>query len=61
MSEHLLVGLAAIIVLGIGAQWLAWRISLPAILLLLIFGFIAGPVTGLIDPNELFGNLLLPL
>jgi len=55
------VGLAAIIVLGIGAQWLAWRISLPAILLLLIFGFIAGPVTGLINPNQLFGNLLLPL
>jgi len=61
MSEHLLVGLAAILVLGIGAQWLAWRISLPAILLLLIFGFIAGPVTGLINPNQLFGNLLLPL
>lgn len=55
------MGLAAIIVLGIGAQWLAWRISLPAILLLLIFGFIAGPVTGLINPNQLFGNLLLPL
>jgi NhaP-type Na+/H+ or K+/H+ antiporter len=61
MSEHLLVGLAAIIVLGIGAQWLAWRISLPSILLLLIFGFIAGPATGLINPNQLFGNLLLPL
>jgi len=61
MSERLLMGLAAIIVLGIGAQWLAWRISLPAILLLLIFGFIAGPATGLIDPNQLFGNLLLPL
>jgi len=61
MSEHLLVGLATILVLGIGAQWLAWRVSLPAILLLLIFGFIAGPVTGFIDPNEIFGNLLLPL
>lgn len=61
MSEHLLVGLAAIIVLGIGAQWLAWRISLPAILLLLIFGFIAGPATGFINPNEIFGDLLLPL
>ncbi len=61
MSEHLLVGLATILVLGIGAQWLAWRVSLPAILLLLIFGFIAGPATGFIDPNEIFGNLLLPL
>ena len=61
MSEELLISLAAILVLGIGAQWLAWRISLPAILLLLIFGFIAGPVTGLINPDELFGDLLLPL
>jgi len=61
MSEHLLVGLATIIVLGIGAQWLAWRVSLPAILLLLIFGFIAGPATGFINPNEIFGDLLLPL
>lgn len=61
MSEHLLVGLATIIVLGIGAQWLAWRVSLPAILLLLIFGFVAGPATGFINPNEIFGDLLLPL
>ena len=61
MSEHLLVGLATILVLGIGAQWLAWRVSLPAILLLLIFGFIAGPATGFINPNDIFGNLLLPL
>ncbi|MEM7007865.1 MAG: cation:proton antiporter, partial [Thermodesulfobacteriota bacterium] len=61
MSEHLLVGLATIIVLGIGAQWLAWRVSLPAILLLLIFGFIAGPATGFIDPDQIFGDLLLPL
>jgi len=61
MSEHLLVGLAAIIVLGIGAQWLAWRINLPAILLLLLFGFIAGPATGFLNPNEIFGDLLLPL
>ncbi len=61
MSEQLLVGLAGILVLGIGAQWLAWRISMPAILLLLISGFIAGPITGFINPNELFGELLLPL
>ncbi|MCH8013748.1 MAG: hypothetical protein IH823_03010, partial [Candidatus Dadabacteria bacterium] len=46
MSEHLLVGLAAIIVLGIGAQWLSWRISLPAILLLLIFSLILVGLAG---------------
>ncbi len=61
MSEELLVGLATVIVLGIGAQWIAWRVSLPAILLLLIAGFVAGPVTGFFDPNYVFGDLLLPL
>ncbi len=61
MSEHLLVGLATVIVLGIGAQWVAWRVNLPAILLLLIAGFVAGPVTGFFDPNSVFGDLLLPL
>jgi NhaP-type Na+/H+ or K+/H+ antiporter len=61
MSEDLLVGLASIIVLGIGAQWLAWRLHLPSILLLLIFGFIAGPVTGFLDPDAIFGDLLLPV
>ena len=60
MGQHLLVGLASIIVLGIGAQWLAWRLRLPAILLLLIVGFAAGPGTGFLDPDRLLGDLLLP-
>lgn len=61
LNEHFLIGIASIIVLGVGAQWLAWRLRLPSILLLLLFGFVAGPVTGLIDPNELLGDLLTPL
>ncbi len=61
MHEHLLIGLAAIIALGIGAQWLAWRLRLPAILLLLIAGVVVGPVAGLVNPDELFGDLLFPL
>ncbi len=61
MSEHLLLGLATIIVLGIVAQWLAWRLHLPAILLLLIFCIVAGPVSGILNPDELFGDLLFPL
>ncbi len=61
MSEELLFGLAGLIVLGIGAQWIAWRFQLPSILLLLVFGIIAGPATGLIEPDELFGDLLLPI
>jgi NhaP-type Na+/H+ or K+/H+ antiporter len=61
MPEQLLIGLATIVVLGIGAQWVAWRVGLPSILLLLICGFIAGPASGFINPDKLFGHLLLPL
>jgi len=61
MSEDLLLGLACIIVLGIAASWLAWRLRLPSILLLLVFGFVAGPATGFLNPDELFGDLLLPV
>lgn len=53
--------LAAILVLGVGAQWLSWRLRIPSILLLLVFGFAAGPLTGLLDPDALFGDLLLPI
>jgi len=61
MGEDALIGLASIVVLGIGSQWLAWRLHLPAILLLLLAGFIAGPVTGLIDPDRLLGDTLFPI
>ena len=35
----------------------AWKLHLPSILLLLISGIIAGPVTGFLDPDQLFGDL----
>ncbi len=59
--EQLLIGLASILVLGVGAQWLAWRLRLPAILLLLLVGFLAGPVAGFLDPDALLGDILLPI
>ncbi len=60
MHQSIIIGFSIIVILGITAQWLAWRFKLPAILLLLIFGFIAGPVTGFVNPDELFGELLFP-
>lgn len=59
--------LTAVFVLGIGAQWLAARLKLPSILLLLIAGFCAGPVLGIVrpgwelDPDRLLGTLLMPV
>ncbi|MCH7959277.1 MAG: sodium:proton antiporter [Candidatus Hydrogenedentes bacterium] len=61
MDTALLVGLSSIIVLGIAAQWLSWRFHMPAILLLLVTGLVAGPGTGLIQPDRIFGDLLFPL
>ena len=61
MTEHHLISLAIIIVLGIGAQWVSWRLKLPSILMLLIAGLVAGPLLGFLHPNELFGNLLFPI
>lgn len=60
-AERVLLGLTSIFVLGIGAQWIAWRLRLPSILLLLAFGFLAGPVSGWLDPDAMFGELLFPL
>lgn len=56
MSESILVGLACIVVLGVSAQWLASRLGLPSILLLLVFGVVAGPVLGWIDPGKLLAG-----
>lgn len=53
------VAIALVLALGAAAQWLAWRISIPAILPLLIIGFLVGPVFGLVNPTELFGTELL--
>lgn len=47
--------------LGVGSQWLAWRLRLPAIVLMLGAGLIVGPVLGVIDPDAQFGDMLRPM
>ena len=61
MSEaELVLGLGTIVVFGVFAQLLASWIRVPSVLVLLTAGLIAGPVTGLVEPDELFGELLFP-
>lgn len=60
MESQALV-IAAVGALGIGAQWIAWRTGWPAIVLMLAAGFIAGPITGFIDPEAAFGEMLDPM
>src|SRR5690606_4394632 len=58
--SHVIVDIALIGVLGVGAQWVAWRTQAPAIVVLLAAGFLAGPVFGLLHPQETLGDLLSP-
>lgn len=59
--DSLILKIALIGVLGIGAQWIAWRINRPAIALMLLAGILAGPVLGLINPDDDFQGLLEPI
>lgn len=52
--------LALVLFLGVGAQWLAWKLRLPAIVLLLGFGFSLGIALG--PPEQYVGDqALLPV
>ncbi len=55
-----MVQLAALVALGTSASWVAWHLRFPSILLLLVVGVLTGPVTGLINPDALLGDLLFP-
>ncbi|MFD1036958.1 cation:proton antiporter [Virgibacillus byunsanensis] len=56
LFEIMLIGL-----LGIGSQWLAWRYRMPAIVIMSITGLLVGPIFGLMNPEEDFGNLYNPI
>jgi NhaP-type Na+/H+ or K+/H+ antiporter len=46
-----MIELAGIVVLGIVAQWVAWRFKLPAILPLILIGLLVGPIATLYTEN----------
>lgn len=56
MSGTVLIHIVVVITLAIGTQWLAWRIRVPSILLLLIVGFLAGPAMRILPPEQLQGE-----
>ncbi|MCA9322202.1 MAG: cation:proton antiporter [Planctomycetes bacterium] len=61
MSLGLFEQAALVIILGVGAQWIGALLRLPAILLLLGFGILVGPIIGLIDTDRLVPGDLLPV
>jgi NhaP-type Na+/H+ or K+/H+ antiporter len=61
LSEQALAGVTALIALTVGSQWLITIVRFPAIVLAVTLGLLAGPASGFINVDALFGNLLLPL
>ena len=61
MQEQAIIALSVIGVVAILCQWFAWWVKLPAILFLLLAGIVLGPLTGWLNPGQLFGDLLFPM
>ncbi len=60
-EEHISIVIVTVAALGVAAQWVAWRLKMPAIIFLAVFGLIAGPGLDLIQPSEDFGEFLRPV
>ena len=61
MHENIVFTFAAIGLAALGCQVAAWLLKLPSILFLLLTGIVAGPLTGWLEPDGLFGDLLFPV
>jgi NhaP-type Na+/H+ or K+/H+ antiporter len=60
MQLNAMAAIGGVLLAGFLCQWFSWRLRIPAILPLLLTGFVAGPVLGLVDPQALLGDLFTP-
>jgi NhaP-type Na+/H+ or K+/H+ antiporter len=60
-TNQVLAGVGLILVLAVGSQVLASRLRIPALIILLPTGFIAGAVTTDVNPQRLLGAAFQPL
>jgi NhaP-type Na+/H+ or K+/H+ antiporter len=60
-TDEVLLGVGLIFVLAVGCQVLASLLRIPALILLLPAGFLAGAATDDVDPNRLLGATFEPL
>src|SRR5699024_6121025 len=61
MELTLLFEIMLIIVLGIVSQWVAWRFSLPAIVIMSFAWLLVGPFLGIMNPEQSFGDIYSPM
>lgn len=60
-TDQILAGVALIVVLAVGSEVLASRLRVPALIVLLPAGFIAGTLTSDVNPSKLLGPAFQPL
>jgi NhaP-type Na+/H+ or K+/H+ antiporter len=60
-TDQVLLGVGLIVVLAVGSQVLAARLRIPALIILLPTGFIAGALTSDVNPERLLGATFQPL
>ena len=60
-TDQVLLGVGLILVLAVGSQVLAARLRIPALIILLPAGFIAGALTSDVNPQRLLGAAFQPL
>jgi len=60
-TDQVLFGVGLILVLAVGSQVLASRLRIPALIILLPAGFIAGAITSDVNPQRLLGAAFQPL
>ena len=60
MESEVVRGIGLIVLLGIGLQWVARRLGVPSIVLLLVGGLVVGPGLDLVDPELIFGESAVP-
>ncbi len=61
MEQSAAIGVLCVAVAGVLAQWLAWRLRLPAIVLLFAAGLAVGPGLQILHPSRDFGSALRPI
>jgi NhaP-type Na+/H+ or K+/H+ antiporter len=60
-TDQILFGVGLTLALAVGSQIAASRLRIPALIVLLPVGFVAGALTDAINPNRLLGSLFEPL
>lgn len=60
-SISLFLLVAVVVLLGFLGQWTSWATGIPSIVFLFGGGLLAGPVTGVLSPDLILGELLFPV